>query len=505
MGLLPPRLTLALGVVVAAAQSLRAQCPDGTPPPCPGDRPPATSSIPLAVLYFDNASRDSADVPLAEGISEEVMNRLSGLPRLNVRSRYMVRRWQQRPPDDLAAAARTLQVRYLATGSVRRMGDSVRVTAELVSAETNAQVWSETFDRPVAGTLELVSDIAGDVAAAILGRLDRRERNSVAAPPTQNARAYEHFIRGNYLVGSRTAAGFRDGIQEYERALRLDPGFAAALARYALAQVLSLEWPGGPTDSTTVRRRAAVAAQRALRLGIRSSDAWLARGYAAWQSDPRRGRALEYVARAIALDSGNSEAWHQLGSMLRVLGDDSVAERAFQRALDLEPGRRVTQYEYALLELARGRLAHARELLDAAAQGEAPWSIKARRGSLLVLLGDTTGARDAIREIAGGDSTPPGGASRLVEVQLLARTGDTARARARLEERWLPLLRRGFAGAAGCGIATVALLAVGERALALRNLAAMPPGPYRAFELRLPGCAALRDEPEFRRLLAEIR
>src|SRR5438034_6320520 len=159
-----------------------AQCPDGSPPPCRAARtdPGRQSGVPtnsVAVLYFDNLSRDTADAYLAEGLTEELIAQLGRVERLVVKSRNAVRRYRS---DDLdpAQLGRVLGVAYLVSGSVRRSGTRLRVTVELVRATTGVRLWGEQYDRAQADLLDLQEGIARAVAGVIAGLLLPAERAS---------------------------------------------------------------------------------------------------------------------------------------------------------------------------------------------------------------------------------------------------------------------------------------------------------------------------------------
>ena len=209
------------------------QCPDGTPPPCRGASvaPPANS---VAVLYFDNRSSDTGDVYLADGLTEEVISRLSGVERLSVRSRHLVRRYRGSELTNPAAVGRTLNVAFLVTGSVRRAGGRLRVSAELVRASSGSQVWGRQFDQGGSDVFAIQEAVAREVATGIVGRLVPAEQRAVAARPTANPDAYLAYLRGNFSMARRDSAGFVRAIEEYETALRLDPALTDALSRLSL-------------------------------------------------------------------------------------------------------------------------------------------------------------------------------------------------------------------------------------------------------------------------------
>ncbi len=151
------RITLALLLSAYPTIRLSAQCPDGTPPPCaaPAARAPASAPAPnsVAVLYFDNLSRDTADAYLADGLTEEITDRLGAIERLQVKSRTWVRRLQVAIPGDPAALARALRVRYMVEGSVRRAGSRVRVSTRLIHATDGFRVWGNDYDATVGDLL----------------------------------------------------------------------------------------------------------------------------------------------------------------------------------------------------------------------------------------------------------------------------------------------------------------------------------------------------------------
>src|SRR5713101_9190997 len=143
-----PRIVALSVVAVLPTVPLAAQCPDGSPPPCRqlGTRlPPAPNSV--AVLYFDNLSRDTTDAYLADGLTEEIIIRLGQVRRLEVKSRFEVQRFRGHAIQDPTALGRSLNAAYVVTGSVQRSGDRVRLRVALVRTATRAQAWGDVIDR----------------------------------------------------------------------------------------------------------------------------------------------------------------------------------------------------------------------------------------------------------------------------------------------------------------------------------------------------------------------
>jgi TolB-like protein/Tfp pilus assembly protein PilF len=491
-------LVLPFGVL-ASWSRLSAQCPDGSAPPCRAAvahtaEAPAHNSV--AVLYFDNLSPDTADAYLADGLTEELIARLGQLPRLAVKSRAAVQRFRQSGGDPLAAA-RALRVARLVTGSVRRGGNRLRVTVELVRAADGEHIWGDLYDRRDADLLAVEEDIARAVAAAISGRLEPGERTVLAMRPTASPEAYDHFLRGNHLIAQRTGSSVARAIEEYAAATRLDPRFADAAARIALGYALFLDWswpfPATPPESLLARGLAAV--DRALELQPASSDAWVARGYLLSYRDLSYRTSLngdEVIAafrRAIALDPRNAEAYQQYASRLLFRGEDSAAAAALQQALVIEPGRPITL----------AALASALAVDSTFAIGYA------HRGMLALQVGDLEQARaDGERAIRFGTGYRLPGQAVLVMVD--ARTGDTLGARARLQDLLRAVVDSLRPSPREARYVGPALLTAGGDNRLLEFLERVEPRRSTLwFDLRLPEYDAIRANPRFRRLVEESR
>src|SRR4051812_42578690 len=306
------------GIVLLAA--LAFQCPDGSPPPCAraaarGASAPAPTSV--AVLYFDNLSRDTSDTYLAEGLTDELITRLGQVDRLQVKSRGAVRRFRGDAAADPTIVGRALGVAHLVSGSVRRSGDRLRVTVELTRAATGAHVWGDVYDRTSSDLMSVESDIASAIATAVGGRLAPNERQGITARPTTNPEAYDHVLRGDFLLARRNGADARRAVSEYEQAVSLDPRFARAWAHLGLTWFLFVDWdwphPGLTRDS--IIALASVASGRALAIDSLSADAWATHGLILVLRNPATHEGeVPALRRAAQLDPRNAEIWHQLGS-----------------------------------------------------------------------------------------------------------------------------------------------------------------------------------------------
>jgi adenylate cyclase len=313
------------------------------------------------------------------------------------------------------------------------------------------------------------------------------ERASLGAPPTQNAQAYEHFLKGDYYVALRTERGDIRAVSEYEEALRLDPTFNRARARmaytYGSCSNYGYDCFGLGKDSLLARGFAV--ADSALRQDSTTSDAWLALAFLRLEKDPRRLAGVrQAIENAVRLDPQNAEAHHVHGFVLRLLGEDSSAVRAFQRALAIEPERRITLSRFAQLEYYRRRFRESLALIDSAlAVSPQPWvEDYALRSSIERHLGDTAAARSDAERVWRMDSTWQG---ELILLDVGA--GDTAAARARLKK--------------GSGDDASALAALGELDRAVQALEREPLTAVFWTNLKDPDLDPLRGHPRFKRLV----
>lgn len=435
----------ALLFLLTACPPVFAQCPDGTPPPCgrTGRTSAAAPANSVAVLYFENQSPDSADNYLAVGLTEAIIAKLGEIPRVVVKSRYLVRRFQVQEAAP-AAVGRALNVAYIVTGGVQRAGGRLRVTAEMARASSGDRVWGQQYERADGDVFAIQEDIARGVATGVAGRLLPTERIALAARPTSNNAAYAHVLRGDVLLAMRTPAATQRAITEFEAATRLDPGYTAAWARIALAEALRLDYGWGARDGApapdSALRRGMAAARRALALDSSSSDAWLGYGYLLTFANARDWNGAEdAMRRAVQLDPHNAEAWHQLADLMlqkiagRPAADSALIAQVFQfaadayrRALAADPNRPVTLRNYS------GFLPPDSQALfqdSAIALEPGSWAFVNVRAYRLLARGDTAGFR---RAAAAALTLAPDGMrlmARAVYANQLLAAGDTTTAR----------------------------------------------------------------------------
>ncbi len=507
------QVVLTIALTIGPATRLSAQCPDGSPPPCRPLTPRASTGIPqnsVAVLYFDNLSRDTADLYLADGLTEELIARLGQVEQLQVKSRAAVQRFRGRSLDDPAVLGRTLGVANLVSGSVRRSGGRLRVTAELTRAASGVRAWGDVFQRTDGDVMAVEIDIAQAIAAAVGGHLASSERRTLRERPTLSTAAYDHYLRGNYLLSRRTPLDARRGVEAYESAVRLDPSFAGAYASIGIAYSLFIDWtwpyPGLTADSLLARGFAA--ADRALALDSLSADAWAARGLLLSYRNPATfAGALAALQRATTLDPRNAEIAHRYAAVLMLVGKDAEALEQFHRALDLEPTRAITLLLLSQMFANASRFDDALHMIDSAITVDpGAYFAYAMRGWVHLWRGEVSAARtDAETAVRLRPADYPWDTEGVLAA-LEAQAGDSAAARARAErlasqfaDPAHPDFNEGF-------LAGGAFAVAGERERALTVLESVRPrGIWLGWALRDRSFDAIRDQPRFQRLVEETR
>ena len=298
---------IAIAVMLGLSAPLRAQCPDGSPPPCARAvaRAPAANSV--AVLYFE--ARDTADAYLADGLTEELITRLSEVRRLEVKSRFMSQRLRGQPAAEPAIIGRRVGAVFLVTGGVRRSGKRVRVNAELMRAMTGVVVWSRQLDRTDSDVLDIEEQLAHEIATGITGELLPNEQATLTRRLTHDAVAYDLYLRGNFLANKFTEPDLRAAIKLYEQAFARDSTFALAQNGIASAWFfLADDWVS-PRDAYPRTRRAA---ERALALDS-SAPASAQLVLPALTLDYDVGRAEAVAERALVREP--REAWSLFSMM----------------------------------------------------------------------------------------------------------------------------------------------------------------------------------------------
>jgi TolB-like protein/Tfp pilus assembly protein PilF len=332
----------------------------------------------IAVLPFVNMSDDADNEYFSDGMSEEILNLLARVQRLRVISQsssFSFKGKQFTIPE----VAKQLGVSFVLEGSVRKFGERLRITAQLIDARSDSHMWSETYDR----TLEDLFAIQDEISAAIVGELKKQLNIELGAAPqatgTPVIAAHEAYLRGRYLLTQRVPGSKTAAVAEFEKAIALDPDFALAHAQLAIALHLG---GCGDVTMTECEEKARPHAERALALAPGLAEAHVAMGSLAFsQLDPERARF--HFQRALKINPNYAEAyvWMANNGLFPTHEEEMSAREAAARLDPLSP---VVVYSYIFTLLITGQLAEMDREIDryAAIDPNAALVLRARRDSL---------------------------------------------------------------------------------------------------------------------------
>jgi len=305
------------------------------------NRPFALTTRTIAVLPFVNASPDPDNEYLSDGITDELINALAKVEGLRVASRTSVFALKGKAQDVRAIGA-LLEASEVLEGTLRRSGDNLRITAQLTSTDDGRLVWSERFDRKLHDVFEIQDEIARTIVATLRST---SFADVVAAPSsrqTENVEAYGLYLRGRFAWNKRTSEGVTEGIKYFEDAIAVDPGYALAYTGLADSWALHIDYRNVPVHE----------------------------GFE---------KAKFYARKAIELDDTLAEAHASLAWSLFIYDWDwNGAEKAFRRAIELDPRYATAHQWYAFMLASQGKFDEA--LIEAhTAQENDPSSVSVRR------------------------------------------------------------------------------------------------------------------------------
>jgi len=287
----------------------------------------------IAVLPFDNLSRDPDNAYFCEGVQDEILTRLAKVADLKVISRTSTQHFKS-APDNLPQIAKQLGVAHILEGSVQKASDQVRVNVQLINALTDAHLWADTYDRKLTDIFAVESEIAKTIAETLQAKLTGSEKSSIAKAPTANPEAYELYLRGKFFAEKRTGADLRKSIEYYDQAIAKDPGYPLAYVGLADSNLLLSAYGTHSPKEAILPARAAL--KKALELDDSLAQAHASLGLLATLELDVNG-AINELERAIQLNPNYATAHHWLALPLMAIGQSSRAIAEGKRAIELDP------------------------------------------------------------------------------------------------------------------------------------------------------------------------
>src|SRR5438874_1773814 len=291
----------------------------------------------IAVLPFENLSRDPDNAYFADGIQDEILTRLSKIADLKVISRTSTQHYKS-APENLPGIARQLGVAHILEGSVQKSGDAVRVNVQLIKAANDSHLWADTFDRKLTDIISVESEVAKAIADQLRAHLTGQEEQIIAAKPTDNPEAYDAYLRGlAYTLKTGNTPANLLGAQKYLReAVRLDPKFALSWA--LLSYVDSRGYITAALQPTVaLREEARQAAETALALQPNLGEAVVAKGQYHYACLKDYDTAVRYFEQARQLLPNSSRIPESLAYVTRRRGEWDRSESYFNEAERLDP------------------------------------------------------------------------------------------------------------------------------------------------------------------------
>jgi serine/threonine-protein kinase len=338
---------IAIGLPVLAAVAALFLVPRFWRPPLPQAEPT------VAVLPFANVGNDPQNDYFSDGLTEELIDTLAQLDGVQVVGRGASFQFKGKQVDS-REAGRRLSASNIVEGSVRRAGDRLRVTAQLVDAGTGYSLWSGAFDRDARDIFAIQSEIATAIANALKLKLSVLRGPALSRRYTENLEAYNLYLQAKYQWNRYTKDGLERALEYCDRALAADPRYAPAHALKATVYGLLGYYEMGPPDAWKLSK---AAAERAISIDSSLAEAHAARGWVLGLAEWRWQDCENAFKRALALNalSGEVHGAYALGCLMPQ-GRFEEANRGFRRALELDPLATFINYGYGFSLLASGQV-----------------------------------------------------------------------------------------------------------------------------------------------------
>ena len=458
---------------------------------------PSVGRNSIAVLPFVNMSGEAANEYFSDGISEEILNVLAGSPELQVAARTSSFAFKGKSME-VPAIAGQLKVRMVLEGSVRKQGDKVRITAQLIDAQTGFHVWSQTYDRKLEDIFVIQDEIAKAIGDELKVKIAAVAEPGQHAGTTRNVAAYDLYLRGMALWHKRTGTELLEAVSLFEKAAAMDPQLAQAYAGSALAYTVLPAYSDQLT-TTEAFSRSADAALHALALDPGMPEPYAALANISW-GQAQRTTAVALLRRAITLRPSFATAHQWLGSVATSNGQLAEGLASIERAAVLDPRSLVIGENHAWILLTLGRNADARtSCLRVLAFAPTYQGCLGEVATADLLMGDFDEARQMLDRLAAAFNPSAGGQGSDI-VAALTGKGDRHALAVRMSA--LPLRSRLDASSGNAmedyQVATVLML-LGEGKLALDYVDRLSRelGNEMDWAIMSPALDPIRCEPRF--------
>ena len=448
----------------------------------------------VAVLPFVNMSGDQEQEYFSDGISEELLNVLVRVEGLRVPSRTSSFTFKG-SDKNVTEIGRELQVEHVLEGSVRKSGNRIRVTAQLIDVNTDTHLWSETYTRELDDIFAVQDEIAQAIVGALKVTLSGEEQQTMASHSTSNVEAYNQYLLGRHLWNQRTTKSLQVAVTPLLKAVELDPEYDQAWAALAQTYALFPEYGAGSIEEYIPL--GVEAAERALALNPESARALTGRAYIRFMYEYDYDTALADYRRAIELEPGYATAHQWYGELLAALRRTDEAMEQLDIAAGLDPRSAIISHVKAWVLQGAGRLQEARAQYEHTFQIAPDYPNSVGNMELLELQeGHYDQARQWARRSAQLYNFDP--APNLAI--------DDAMENPALKPRALELLATSTGILEGSTGKALYLLILGENELALANLEkAFEAGdPYAVHMNRQVLFDSLRSDPRFQALLRKM-
>jgi serine/threonine protein kinase/Tfp pilus assembly protein PilF len=405
----------------------------------------------LAVLPFANVSGDPNSEYLSDGITESIINSLSQLSNLRVMARTTVFRYKGKEIDP-QKIGRDLKVRAMVTGRMQQHGDSLMIQAELVDVETGSQLWGGQFNRKLADVIGIQEDISKEISEKLRLRLTGEEKQRLTKRYTENAEAYQLYLKGLYHIYKATYEGTLKGREYFQQAIDKDPRYALAYAGMAITYVYV---SGLPAREAMPKARAA--AGKALELDDHLAEAHVSMGLVSLWYDWDWAAGGKHFERALALNPAYPLAHFEYANYLAALGraDEAIAET--RRTLELDPVSPLFNSGMTF------QLCTARRFDEAIEQGRRTLELDPSFASAHYGLGFAYAAKGMYREALTEFEKLPRGWGEPYVAYVHARLGERSQALRILDELKASSKQKAAAGYSFCFDFAVIYLGLGEK------------------------------------------